>query len=995
MKQGYLREEDLLSYIPILEKAEQMKDSIFASAYAQAFSAIGNIIRDQKVQKKQEDELANGNSRILKKGISPNIVMVNGGRGSGKTSTMKSVVNYLVKERRSEEQLYPEEFLRIKNEKMNFVTVELVDPSLFEDDTSIMHIVLGGMFIKVEKAMNDTSHTISQWERRQILAAFQEVFEGIKFLDKQKKKMGLTELEELKYTADVLEMTSKVKDLIDNYLKNMTGEKESKLIIPIDDMDLNSRYAYKMLEEIRKYFSTSNIIIILAANKDQLIMDITQVYMENYKMTLDNELYKANDMIEMAERYMEKLVPTGYRIALPNLEDAELNGVKVKYSENEIEEYEIPISDYLRKKIFEVSNIYLSKYSNSRVQTSQIIGDNLRMYANTINILKSINNGGDDNITKEKDENYYTERLRAAQRYQTFFIEEWCTHNMNNDMKNELNEIFREDSSSTNKKIIDTVNYRFNEKVEKYQENEDGMTLFLVKRHEYKSVTHQDNRPETISFGDVQFVINYILENINLSKQEKSYFFAIKMIMSFKLFNSITRYKQECLSNGKQVALKNKAEYFHLINGSILNTAETISYYTIAPNPKVDSVKDRLTMYSKTQKLFNYLDFKMQLNDVFEGLEKFELKNSGSQLSKSNIERQIYEFKKLEIDEETIDKHRIINKLIFLEMMTVMIMGVMPSRNNEITKYRIYGKKMHQSIDLAKTQNRGFLWDMTCFWMNLSFSDIEEIPNQYKIYWNEKDIHDLFEKILGPYSIKQMLKNRSNIFYVGSVELIDKLNASIEVDLSKDRSSSFFHIPYTRQESKSEGIFVGNNKLRSKYSDYHKQFLNIGKEGNWINRLLNYLVACCKFKEENDWKTFEHLNSGILKQWIVTIVSIEPDDLQDFTKIILEEKENDSKLEMVNTYITSKYFYSISKNATYNTIIKTVEGLLENTEELIQANQNNERLDILEEDIKKMKGILEEISMEKDEKYDKYINEYNEEIVPSIKEKIDKIQAGE
>lgn len=120
-------------------------------------------------------------------------------------------------------------------------------------------------------------------------------------------------------------------------------------------MDLNSKHAYSMLEQIRKYFMVSNVIFIMASKVEQLKLDIKQSFGHDYKMALDKKMISNGELDSMTSKYVEKLIPVSRRISLPlfenlislkmSIDGTDQNGSKKPES---IEEY--LLKEYMKKQ---------------------------------------------------------------------------------------------------------------------------------------------------------------------------------------------------------------------------------------------------------------------------------------------------------------------------------------------------------------------------------------------------------------------------------------------------------------------------------------------------------------------------------------------------------------------------------------------------------------------------------------------------------------------
>lgn len=57
--------------------------------------------------------------------------------------------------------------------------------------------------------------------------------------------------------------------LVDSFMEYI-GEKNAILLVPVDDIDLHSKAATDMVEQIRKYLVLPNVVVLMAVKMSQL-----------------------------------------------------------------------------------------------------------------------------------------------------------------------------------------------------------------------------------------------------------------------------------------------------------------------------------------------------------------------------------------------------------------------------------------------------------------------------------------------------------------------------------------------------------------------------------------------------------------------------------------------------------------------------------------------------------------------------------------------------
>ena len=93
---------------------------------------------------------------------------------------------------------------------------------------------------------------------------------------------NISTLTKLGKSTDLKEELTK---LITEYLKFMQGDsnKDSYLILAIDDLDLCSSNAYKMAEQIRKYLIIPHVVIVMSVKIDQLELCVWEQNLHDYE----------------------------------------------------------------------------------------------------------------------------------------------------------------------------------------------------------------------------------------------------------------------------------------------------------------------------------------------------------------------------------------------------------------------------------------------------------------------------------------------------------------------------------------------------------------------------------------------------------------------------------------------------------------------------------------------------------------------------------------
>ena len=425
--------------IHIEEQIEE--DNLFFHEYESAVKNLNNIWEIQKGLKND----------IERKGISEkpnNIIAFCGERGSGKSSVMLSFMKALENSGIRQDKFNFKEEIRINN----WSTQIMIDPSMFDGVHNIVDIVLAHIYQNFHEAYDKDNQKIDKYERQEMLSLLAKTYKSLSII-KNKEKMlddeydvdgNISKLQNLGESTQLRSFFGKLValylDLIPK-LENRTGQKSEKLLIAIDDLDLCNEHAYQMAEQIRKYLILPNVIIFMAVKIEQLEMGVEEKNREDFRNVIAGrrgDVALEQEMRDMAERYVTKLVPKARRIYLPKLESRQVNlelGSEVQ-PEN-IKGNGETIENKVIQLIHEKTGMFLVPGENSN---NYFVPGNLRELVNLILFLKSMKqpNGSTQIIL----ENIYD--------FHSYFLEEMLKKNVNDERLTELLEVVASDDNTRN-----------------------------------------------------------------------------------------------------------------------------------------------------------------------------------------------------------------------------------------------------------------------------------------------------------------------------------------------------------------------------------------------------------------------------------------------------------------------------------------------------------------------------------------------------------------
>ncbi|MBP3489064.1 MAG: hypothetical protein J6K53_11775 [Roseburia sp.] len=330
------------------EASEDFKTSIHYETYQNAHKRTQEIVSEtKKYWDNKEGKTGNGTNLRNQKQIC-NILFFTGDRGTGKTSVMLSYMEFLkdyYRNSESQERDTKLAGLQFDGEACMFTGIEYIDASLMDGKEGILDNVLSKM---LEKWRNEEKRSYGNiglernedyaFKKRQIQMQFSKVYECLKNV---RSKGDLMEKDSDAYidTLQKMSLTSNLKQsfekLIEQYLEIMTysgingkiTKKNHFLIISIDDLDMNIKNGFLLLDQIRKYLMVPNVIVLMSANYEQLEKICINHYSEEFEKMID-VTEKREYIVNLSREYLEKIVPAQRRIMLNS-------GKKWKFFEQE------------------------------------------------------------------------------------------------------------------------------------------------------------------------------------------------------------------------------------------------------------------------------------------------------------------------------------------------------------------------------------------------------------------------------------------------------------------------------------------------------------------------------------------------------------------------------------------------------------------------------------------------------------------------------------
>lgn len=466
------------------------ESSLFRQQYVQTLSLL------QRIWGNKDDEDGFYDSS--------NVVAFCGDRGEGKTSCLRSVRHMLINVE-SLHKMTP--FVEDLDLDANAsYALKLLDPSFFDDTHNVIELVMGQLY---EVVMDDTalkSFDIDQ--RKPLIQRFQKAKACMTALKMKREARQYDEIEELSYLAASVQLRNAINDLFKCFLKYA---RKKKLLICIDDLDMNMEFGYQMVEDIRKYLCNSNCIIFVAVKVEQLTR-LVQASMEEAVNRRSGKRIISEKQIEiMAQKYVDKFIPENHRIKMPTSHFIAEQKVEVHLPDGSLfRARNASIKETIVQLIFEKTR-YL--FYNGRT-ISPIVPNNLRAICQLLGLLVSMPDlpYGEDNFETTKTEN--------KRQFRAYFFQSWIKNLAKEDQPFAIQLPQYEDVISVNKFVVTYLGTRLSLDI-----NDDL----------YRSIISKRSKSHNISLGDVYYVLR-LIDAINTDRDIELLLFFVRAFYSMCLY---------------------------------------------------------------------------------------------------------------------------------------------------------------------------------------------------------------------------------------------------------------------------------------------------------------------------------------------------------------------------------------------------------------------------------------------------------------------------
>lgn len=316
--------------------------STLYDCYIHAFKAVVSIVNSSQAYEKNTSApsipyiyQSQDNSQSLYN-YANNLIMFSAPRGGGKTSAMLtfgkalSSKNYTDsgKEKDTDERKRLEDATKTLKDTV-FTVLPPIDPTSIDDNHDIISIILARMlnFASTkwdQLAQSNQPNRIDDYiqDKNKLLDQITKCYQGVSSLRQPPKSEDDWNLENLSRLGDSASLKDNLKLAVSAFL-TLTQKRASKadfLVIQIDDVDMNFKNVFLMLEYLHNYLLIPQVIILLAADLNFCNKIIyRKFYDDMYSNAMRRDVHC--EVADMTDQYLLKLFPPLRRIYLPNTYD--------------------------------------------------------------------------------------------------------------------------------------------------------------------------------------------------------------------------------------------------------------------------------------------------------------------------------------------------------------------------------------------------------------------------------------------------------------------------------------------------------------------------------------------------------------------------------------------------------------------------------------------------------------------------------------------------
>lgn len=387
-------------------------ESIFRSVYEKAKTLTAQIVQDNlRLQKSMQHGNEFRNRRQM-----DNVIAFVGRRGTGKTSAMLSFLEAMRDHNKNGYHLIDD-----REEELEFVGLESIDASMLQQNENIFDAILANIFGEFQK-QNKNVHGMGRrnldYDTQDLYQQFEKIYTQISNLEKRERFLEQGNvLDALGDLARSSEVRRYFTELIRSYIKYINEKsyaggqnyRNTYLVVAIDDIDVNIKKGYQILEEIHRYLMVPGLIVLIAVDYEEMLLCCEKRYVKAYCDFPESVIRnKGKRIMQMGEKYLEKILPPYMRIYLPSLK-------KMDYAVREsrrvrIDGKEMEMKEGLFRLIWEKTGVYYDAGGKKRhfvePETLRGLSGTFQLY-NGMEDLKQREGEKEEGFFQRYDNNYH------------------------------------------------------------------------------------------------------------------------------------------------------------------------------------------------------------------------------------------------------------------------------------------------------------------------------------------------------------------------------------------------------------------------------------------------------------------------------------------------------------------------------------------------------------------------------------------------------------
>lgn len=289
--------------------------SIMYPTFWAAQIALQDVLRasdewmEKHEQMKREREPGDALKRDLY-GYGSNVIAFCAPRGQGKTSAMLSFAHALENSCQVDTD-DGDSLWRNMVGSRRFFALQPIDPTILDKNESVIGLILARLFHEISacwKKQDDMSEAMIEARKMEILKDFQTCRQCLA----RHRGIDQGDLTDFIKSSNILEVKECLYRIVTAYFElKYGGGKRCCLIIQLDDTDMDMKNAYDVLEDVRKFLSIPQTVVLMATYLRQLRTLVAKHYEQTLTMKDSDRAFLSPGMgyTRMATKYIDKLIP--------------------------------------------------------------------------------------------------------------------------------------------------------------------------------------------------------------------------------------------------------------------------------------------------------------------------------------------------------------------------------------------------------------------------------------------------------------------------------------------------------------------------------------------------------------------------------------------------------------------------------------------------------------------------------------------------------------